>query len=319
MILVRGLICGRMRSADFNCCTTGSDWVIFRVVHAFPMRLSYALICTTPYREGPVRRVTFYSIHSSSRTFLQESIMKPSIKAIFLATAICGLFPAQAVLADTIQLNNFWSSNGSATITFNGTNYHNGAPASFTETGSAGGFRTYNLTTDPGMLNSFQSWCLDIFHSFGFPVTSTNVFATAASIFGGAKATDLGRLYTNQHALIDSTASTANNSAAFQLAVWEIVSEQEGSPYNLGSGNLQVTSGSTGYATAQTWLAQLNSTPSVSQFDANVWSVTSNTGPFGAGAQDVGVFTPVPEPGTYAMMLAGLGLLGFAARRRQKR
>ena len=29
--------------------------------------------------------------------------------------------------------------------------------------------------------------------------------------------------------------------------------------------------------------------------------------------------TPVPEPETYAMMLCGLGLLGFMARRRQKR
>jgi hypothetical protein len=28
------------------------------------------------------------------------------------------------------------------------------------------------------------------------------------------------------------------------------------------------------------------------------------------------VTTPVPEPETYSMMLAGLGLLGFAARRR---
>jgi hypothetical protein len=30
------------------------------------------------------------------------------------------------------------------------------------------------------------------------------------------------------------------------------------------------------------------------------------------------VFAPVPEPETYAMMLAGLGLLGFAARRRKQ-
>ena len=27
--------------------------------------------------------------------------------------------------------------------------------------------------------------------------------------------------------------------------------------------------------------------------------------------------TPIPEPETYAMLLAGLGLLGFAARRRK--
>jgi hypothetical protein len=29
--------------------------------------------------------------------------------------------------------------------------------------------------------------------------------------------------------------------------------------------------------------------------------------------------TPVPEPETYAMMLAGLGLLGFIARRRKQK
>lgn len=31
------------------------------------------------------------------------------------------------------------------------------------------------------------------------------------------------------------------------------------------------------------------------------------------------VYAPVPEPETYAMLLAGLGLLGFAARRKQQR
>ena len=33
--------------------------------------------------------------------------------------------------------------------------------------------------------------------------------------------------------------------------------------------------------------------------------------------QDVIVFTAVPEPETYALMVAGLGLLGFAERRRK--
>ena len=36
-----------------------------------------------------------------------------------------------------------------------------------------------------------------------------------------------------------------------------------------------------------------------------------------AGGEIRGFLAPVPEPGTYAMMLAGLGVLGWAARRRR--
>jgi hypothetical protein len=32
--------------------------------------------------------------------------------------------------------------------------------------------------------------------------------------------------------------------------------------------------------------------------------------------QDLAVFAPIPEPQTYMMLLAGLGLMGFVARRR---
>jgi choice-of-anchor C domain-containing protein len=39
----------------------------------------------------------------------------------------------------------------------------------------------------------------------------------------------------------------------------------------------------------------------------------------GAVLDNVSVTTPVPEPETYAMMLAGLGLMGFVARRRKQK
>jgi hypothetical protein len=39
----------------------------------------------------------------------------------------------------------------------------------------------------------------------------------------------------------------------------------------------------------------------------------------GTYAQDQLYLQPIPEPETYAMMLAGLGLIGFVANRRRRK
>jgi len=110
------------------------------------------------------------------------------------------------------------------------------------------------------------------------------------------------------------SASTADSEAAFQIAVWEIVNEKANTPYSLSSGNLAIGSGSTGYVTASTWLSELNDTQSSSAYSVNIWSYAQAAS--GTGPQDVAVFTPIPEPQTYLMIFAGLGLMGFVVRRR---
>jgi hypothetical protein len=245
---------------------------------------------------------------------MRNTLARRGLAATFAAVS---LFAAQAVSADQIQLASFWGGNTwDASITFNGTNYHDGSAASFTEGGGAGGFLTKDLTTG----TSFQSWCVDIFHDFNFPVTTTDIKTSAASIFGQTKATDLGRLYTyveSQGVNVDGHNSSNTDAAAFQLAVWEVVNETAGTNYNLSSGNLSITG--TGVAEAQGWLDYLNSNPySANSYAASIWSVQGQ-GASGWGAQDVAVFAPIPEPETYAMLLAGLGLLGFMARRRKQK
>lgn len=236
--------------------------------------------------------------------------MTPQMKPLVLVAALSGIFLAQPVIADTIRIESFTGESGNATIMFNGTDYHTGAAASVSESTLTGGFKTYNLTTDPAMTNAFQSWCVDIFRYFSFPATVSGVMSSAASVFGATKAVDIGRLYTNQHSLVEGVGSTAINQSAFQLAVWEIVNEGA-APYDLSMGNFSSTAGSTGFGTAQTWLSQLNTTASVSAYDVNIWTNQSSV-------QDVVAFSPaVPEPQTYAMVLAGLGLLGFVSRRRR--
>lgn len=249
-------------------------------------------------------------------------------KKLALALVSTALFAAQPAAADTIQLNSFWAGSGSVSIQFSGVNWHDGTPVvNLNESGGAGGFKTYNLTTDPLRTNAFQSWCVDIFHGFSFVVDALDVLkpasialagsaATSPTAFSQQAATDLGRLYTNHHAAVDLTTSSNANEAAFQLAVWEIVNERNGA-YSLSGGDFRATG--TGSALATTWLNEL-STASASQYTASIWTV-QNTLTAGHGyAQDVAVFSKIPaipEPETYAMFAAGLGLLGFAARRRK--
>lgn len=249
--------------------------------------------------------------------------------AIVLAAA--ALLAAQPAAADTIQLKGFWANSGSVTIDFTGTDWHTGDFVSgLHESGGSGGFKTYNLTVDPGKTNAFQSWCVDIFHSFSFVIDALDVLkpanialagsaATSPTVFSQKAATDLGRLYTNHHAAIDLTSSSGANQAAFQLAIWEIVNERSGA-YSLAGGDFRATG--TGSSLASIWLGEL-STASASQYDVSIWTVQSVITAGHGIAQDVAVFSkippPVPEPETYAMLLAGLGLMGVAARRRSRK
>lgn len=230
------------------------------------------------------------------------------------ALTLTALFAAQPAAADVIEINNFWAGKGNVTIDFTGVNWHDGSTVTgLHEYGGSGGFKTYDLTTDPGKLNAFQSFCVDIFHGFNFAVQSNDILQPA-TIISTAAAADLGRLYTNHHAAIDSTSSSAANEAAFQLAVWEIVNERSGT-YSLAGGDFKATG--TGSSIASTWLSEL-SAASTSTYSANIWTVQSMLTTGHGYAQDVVVFTQVPEPEAYAMMLAGLGLLGFVLRRRNQ-
>ncbi len=157
----------------------------------------------------------------------------------------------------------------------------------------SGGF----ATTDGS--SSFLSWCVDIFQNTYFNQTSTYYSLTSGlSALGASKADALGRLATEALGMVNNAAT----SGAFQLAVWEIVNETTGNPYNLKSGNFKASKASNGSLTlAQTWL---NNLPVTSSFSVSVWQSPTK--------QDLAVFKPatVPEPGTIAML--GLGLFGIS-------
>ena len=237
--------------------------------------------------------------------FIKENTMNTRIKSTAIAVAVAGLFAAQSAAAadtHTLKKDGFWDGSKNVTI-YNTPSPVGGNPTSV----SAGGFKMKDLTAG----GSFQAWCVDIFSwmasSTSYTLTPGNTFFTPT------KATALERLASNNLA---SVTNNATNSAAFQLAVWEIVNETSGTynvdKYNASKGSFYATSSSTlSITTANNWLSSLGSaTPTLT---LSVWKETP-----GYPTQDLAVFAPVPEPETYAMMLAGLGLMGFVARRRKQ-
>jgi hypothetical protein len=181
--------------------------------------------------------------------------------------------------------------------------------AAITSSPAAGGLLMKN-TSAPSS-GSFLAWCLDVQSWLTSPATYSLVTGSAfyTGAVGATKVNALERLAT----AVLSSVNTKQESGAFQLAVWEIVNESSG-PYNISSGNFKVGAASDGAkGLAQTWLTNLsNGTYSADTMTLGVWKDVNNK------TQDLGVFTlAVPEPEIYAMMAIGLGLLGWAVRRKK--
>jgi len=104
----------------------------------------------------------------------------------------------------------------------------------------------------------------------------------------------------------------ASDANALQNAIWYLENEIT----SLGSG---ITTAERDRA--QSWINSANTAVAAGWSNNNVRVLNlmrqDAQGNFTVRAQDQLYITPVPEPETYMMLLAGLGLMGFVARRRR--
>jgi len=214
-------------------------------------------------------------------------------KLTYHALALACALAAGAAQAETVVFTGF--AHGSQTV-----NYSLAAP-NVVKTGStaAGGFNT-TLNGGP----SFVTYCIDLYQNIAFntaypeylPPGDDLVFVANADAYD-----DLSRLYA-----IAGTVDTSVEEAAFQIAAWEIA--YEAGAYDLAAGTASFTGGTAATSgallLAQGWLDGLDAA------GPNVYVLQSSL------HQDV--ITTIPEPETYALLMAGLAAVGFVARRRQR-
>lgn len=174
--------------------------------------------------------------------------------------------------------------------------------------GSGGGFVMTNTT--PGSVDSFVSWCVDIFQYIPGSTPGEYSLDAGGLTLNSASRNDLGRLATMfLSAATTPGAGSGNNAAAFQLAIWEILYERNTPSYNLASGSFFSNAAlSAPHTIAQGWLNQVNN-PSNS---ANTYSLNVYTS---QGFQDQITFQNVPEPTTLGLL--GIGLIGIGWARRR--
>lgn len=184
----------------------------------------------------------------------------------------------------------------------------------------------YSPSTTPAA-NSFVTFCLEKTEYFnpGAPLTVLGISAYATAGGGGAVAgkdfisAQTAWLYTQFRAGALSGyggSNIANDADALQNVFWFL--ENEITSVTSGLSGLATTVGTEAYW-ATTWLAAANAAVAGSWGNTigNV-RVMNLQNANGSRAQDQLYIAPIPEPEIYAMMVAGLGLMGFVARRRKQ-
>jgi PEP-CTERM motif len=204
---------------------------------------------------------------------------------------VLALAAATGVQADVVKLTDFTIAGPSG---LNVSASHIGA----SWYGAAGQFS--------GLLNgnSFVTYCVEMPQYADFGVSYDHYRQVdGVTAFGAEKAEDLSRLIS----YVGMAPQWSTDSAMVQAAIWEVVHET-GRNYSFTSGDVLASgldSSTQDWLNAFDWAAMKATNPT--------WNIAALTS---AQHQDLLVAQPIPEPGTYALMALGLGLVAYTARRR---
>ncbi len=163
-----------------------------------------------------------------------------------------------------------------------------------------------------GLLNgsSFVTFCAELTQDFVLGTTYTDYSVISAAAAGWSPATSTALDHAMSYFLGAGAPTGPVSSAVAQSAIWEIIYETTGT-YAFGSGGMKIAGSdpATTSALASFDFSTVLSAP-ITYHVSELYSESH---------QDFLVASPVPEPSTYALILAGLAGVGFVARRRAQR
>jgi len=214
------------------------------------------------------------------------------------------------------------------------------SPISLSYNGSAAGFRTveleqvpvsvagnlsevsaggFSMTDTSGGLGDFIAWCLDLGAFLG--TSGANDYLATNSPFqnGGVNlmAAGMARVQAIFNASYDASVETdQDNSAGFQLALWEAVYDTD---MDIATGAFQASSSFEVEAAAEAYL-----TAAMDYSGKNLWDLTylesvAQSPELRRQNLVTASLSPVPLPASSVLMVVAIGGLGAVARKRRKK
>jgi len=229
-----------------------------------------------------------------------------SLKLLPLLGAIVLAVPAHAV---SINMSDF-SFAAPTTVSMDGTDgspSYDGPTGRFVGTGDVGGSDLLRFgVIDAAASSSFVAWCAELTQTFDFNVTYDYTLVSGLVHFGATRNDALSRLFTAAQGFVVDNAT----SAAMQAAIWEIIYEQ-GPTFSLLGGTFkggpEDPSAQGAFDTVNGFLTHLSDYAALARID-----VLENS------AQQDFLVATIPEPETWLLTIAGLGLIGVLRRRRAR-
>ena len=187
-----------------------------------------------------------------------------------------------------------------------------------TSTVYAYGFNMTNTNTDTsGTLGSFLAWCLDVYSNLSTSSDVARSYTITDDPFGnsyGLSDTEKDRVQNVFDANFGGvTVTNGVQAAGFQLALWNAVYDTD---WNVDQeGVFKAAASNAVINQANTYLSAADGFTGNNAYRLSFLESTPNTGE--VKYQNLVTVSPVPLPAAGVLLLAALGGLGFAGRRRK--